>query len=51
MGSGPAFQNVSKPEVVVRVGNAGDEGVVEITDIVFTTRGPGQFQLDFVVLD
>lgn len=30
-----------RPEVVVRVGDPGDVGVVEISDIIFATRGPG----------
>ncbi|KAH9857052.1 exo-beta-1,3-glucanase [Lenzites betulinus] len=40
MGGGAAFADQANPAVVVRVGNAGDEGTVEITDIVFATRGP-----------
>ncbi|KAH7098261.1 glucan 1,3-beta-glucosidase, partial [Auriculariales sp. MPI-PUGE-AT-0066] len=40
MGYGSAFQSASSPQVVVRVGDAGSTGVVEITDILFTTRGP-----------
>ena len=41
MGGGSAFQDQSNPRVMVRVGNEGDEGIVEITDIIFATRGPG----------
>ena len=40
MGSGSFFQDYNNPEVVVRVGEAGSEGVVEITDMIFTARGP-----------
>jgi len=40
MGYGSAFQNVNSPQPVVRVGAQGSTGVVEITDILFTTRGP-----------
>ena len=41
MGGGSAFQDQNNPRVMVRVGNEGDEGIVEITDIIFATRGPG----------
>ncbi|KAI8998466.1 exo-beta-1,3-glucanase [Trametes punicea] len=40
MGGGSAFQDENNPTVMVRVGSPGDEGIVEISDIVFTTRGP-----------
>ncbi|KAJ7273179.1 pectin lyase fold/virulence factor [Mycena rebaudengoi] len=39
-GSGPAFQDQDNPQVVVRVGEAGSQGVIEITDIIFSTVGP-----------
>ncbi|KAI0647237.1 exo-beta-1,3-glucanase [Trametes meyenii] len=40
LGGGAAFQDQNNPKAVVQVGKAGDEGVVEITDIIFATRGP-----------
>ncbi|KAK6335750.1 hypothetical protein TWF730_003128 [Orbilia blumenaviensis] len=40
MATGPNFQDMKKPYVAVRVGQVGDVGDVEITDIMFTTRGP-----------
>ncbi|KAI0332110.1 exo-beta-1,3-glucanase [Cubamyces sp. BRFM 1775] len=40
MGGGSAFQDQNNPTVMVRVGAAGDEGIVEISDIIFATRGP-----------
>lgn len=40
MGTGSAFSNPSSPQVVVRVGDTGSTGIVEITDMLFTTRGP-----------
>lgn len=40
-GSGHAFLNQDEPQVVVRVGEKGSQGVVEITDMLFTTVGPG----------
>ncbi|KAJ7043174.1 exo-beta-1,3-glucanase [Mycena alexandri] len=39
-GKGAAFQDVNNPEVVVQVGATGSSGVVEITDIIFSTIGP-----------
>ncbi|EGO27229.1 glycoside hydrolase family 55 protein [Serpula lacrymans var. lacrymans S7.9] len=40
MGGGPYFQDQHDPHVVVQVGSKGSEGIIEITDIVFATRGP-----------
>ncbi|RDX56567.1 exo-beta-1,3-glucanase [Lentinus brumalis] len=40
MGGGSAFQDQNNPKVMVQVGNAGDEGIVEISDIIFATQGP-----------
>lgn len=42
MGGGSNFQSQSSPEVVVQVGAANSQGVMEITDIVFSTKGPGK---------
>ncbi|KAF7359302.1 Exo-beta-1,3-glucanase [Mycena sanguinolenta] len=39
-GKGAAFQDQSHPQVVVQVGAPGSTGVMEITDIVFSTIGP-----------
>ncbi|KAF8184875.1 glycoside hydrolase family 55 protein [Mycena galopus ATCC 62051] len=39
-GAGTAFQDQDNPQVVVRVGEPGSQGVVEITDIIFSTVGP-----------
>ncbi|PFH50090.1 glycoside hydrolase family 55 protein [Amanita thiersii Skay4041] len=39
-GKGSAFQNVNSPQPVVRVGASGSQGLVEITDMLFTTIGP-----------
>jgi hypothetical protein len=38
-GKGAAFQDQNNPQVVVQVGAAGSSGVVEITDIIFSTIG------------
>jgi hypothetical protein len=40
-GAGPSFQDQNNPQVVVRVGEPGSRGVVEITDMIFSTVGPG----------
>ncbi|OCH91433.1 exo-beta-1,3-glucanase [Obba rivulosa] len=40
MGSGSFFQDYNNPEPVIRVGTAGSTGVVEISDMIFTARGP-----------
>ncbi|KAJ7929217.1 exo-beta-1,3-glucanase [Mycena leptocephala] len=39
-GAGPSFQDQNNPQVVVRVGEPGSRGVVEITDMIFSTVGP-----------
>ncbi|KAH8895965.1 pectin lyase-like protein [Thozetella sp. PMI_491] len=39
MGSGSKFQDQSAPYPVVKVGNPGDSGVVELQDLLFTVRG------------
>ncbi|KAG5350518.1 hypothetical protein C0989_010720, partial [Termitomyces sp. Mn162] len=39
-GSGKMFQDVSNPQVVVRVGEPGSQGILEITDMIFSTVGP-----------
>lgn len=40
MSQGPYFQNINDPKVMWRVGNPGEVGTVEISDIVFETKGP-----------
>ncbi|EJD46953.1 glucan 1,3-beta-glucosidase [Auricularia subglabra TFB-10046 SS5] len=40
MGYGSAFSDPNNPQVVVRVGDAGSTGILEISDMLFTTRGP-----------
>ncbi|KAJ7684648.1 exo-beta-1,3-glucanase [Mycena polygramma] len=39
-GAGPAFQDQNNPQVVVRLGEPGSQGVVEITDMIFSTVAP-----------
>lgn len=40
MASGQAFSDASKPAPVFQVGQAGDTGAVEMSDLVFQTKGP-----------
>lgn len=40
MGGGSAFSNMNSPTVMVQAGAPGSSGILEITDIVFTTKGP-----------
>ncbi|KAI0339777.1 glucan 1,3-beta-glucosidase [Trametopsis cervina] len=40
MGSGNAFFDYNNPKPVVQAGTAGSSGVLEISDIIFTTRAP-----------
>ncbi|KAK7023972.1 pectate lyase superfamily protein-domain-containing protein [Favolaschia claudopus] len=39
-GKGATFQDVNSPKVVVQVGAPGSSGLLEITDIMFSTIGP-----------
>lgn len=41
-GKGPKFQKQREPRVVFQVGKPGDVGIVEISDIIFSTVGPGK---------
>lgn len=41
-GSGSFFQDQDKPQPVIKVGESGSCGVAEITDIIFSTIGPGK---------
>lgn len=40
MGTGSYFQDVSNPQVMVRVGNPGESGTIQISDMLFTVKGP-----------
>jgi glucan 1,3-beta-glucosidase len=42
LGGGSAFTDQDAPRVVVQIGEPGDEGTVEISDMIFATRGPGR---------
>lgn len=42
MASGKVFENQNNPTVVLKIGEEHSEGVVEITDMLFTTRGPSK---------
>ncbi|KAL2167137.1 hypothetical protein VTG60DRAFT_1656 [Thermothelomyces hinnuleus] len=38
--TGSYFSDMKKPQVVVKVGNEGDVGTLEITDMIFSVKGP-----------
>jgi hypothetical protein len=40
MATGPKFEDETKPRVAVQVGKAGDRGIIEIQDMMFTVSGP-----------
>ncbi|KAI3194501.1 CAZyme family GH55 [Penicillium roqueforti] len=40
MATGDKFEDVKNPRVAVKVGKKGDEGIVEIQDLLFTVSGP-----------
>lgn len=48
-GKGSVFSDQSNPQVVVRAGEKYSSGVMEITDIIFSTVGPGK--IDATLLD
>ncbi|KAF4186957.1 hypothetical protein CNMCM7927_004692 [Aspergillus lentulus] len=39
MGTGSYFEDAKNPKVMVQVGNDGDSGVIEISDMLFTVQG------------
>lgn len=39
MATGTKFQNANEPHVMVRVGNQGDSGSIQIQDMLFTVQG------------
>lgn len=49
-GKGPAFQDQDNPRVVIKVGEKGSQGITEITDVVFSTVGPGDLTCFFFYL-
>ncbi|EPT06075.1 hypothetical protein FOMPIDRAFT_68535 [Fomitopsis schrenkii] len=40
MGSGSAFEDQTNPTPVVQVGAEGSSGILEISNVIFTTKGP-----------
>ena len=42
MGTGSFFGNAAKPQVMVQVGNQGDSGTIEISDMLFVRPLPCQ---------
>ncbi|KAL4069057.1 glycoside hydrolase family 55 protein [Scleroderma citrinum] len=53
LGGGSTFQNQNSPKVVVQAGAAGSTGVMEISDMIFSTMGPtpGAILLEWNVHD
>lgn len=53
LGGGSNFQSQTNPRAVVQAGSAGSQGVLEISDIVFSTAGPtpGAIVLEWNVHD
>ncbi|MCJ1272779.1 hypothetical protein MMC21_000568 [Puttea exsequens] len=39
MSSGTYFSNINAPQIVVQIGNAGDTGIVEWSDMIVSTQG------------
>ena len=48
---GPYFADMARPQVMIRVGNVGDIGTVEISDMLFTSIGalPGLIMMEWNV--
>jgi glucan 1,3-beta-glucosidase len=42
MAGGTAFSDENNPRPVIKAGAANSEGVLEISDMLFTTSGPGE---------
>lgn len=49
MASGQAFEDMSKPAPVFQIGQPGDTGAVEMSDLIFSTKGnaPGAILLEW----
>lgn len=44
MGSGSKFSDQNNPHVMVQAGASGSTGILEITDMIFKTAGPGKLK-------
>lgn len=53
MATGDVFQDMDNPEVAVRVGGFGSSGLMEISNMLFTTRGlaPGAIVMEWNIHD
>ncbi|KAI4868890.1 glycoside hydrolase family 55 protein [Hypoxylon rubiginosum] len=40
MGTGDYFGDENSPKVMIKVGNPGDSGIIEISDMLFSVKGP-----------
>lgn len=43
LAGGSNFQDQNNPVPVIQAGAAGSEGLMEISDMLFSTAGPGEF--------
>lgn len=44
LAGGSTFQDQNSPVPVIRAGAAGSQGLMEISDMLFSTAGPGRYQ-------
>ena len=49
LSSGPTFSNINTPQALLKIGNPGDNGVVELSDLILSTQGaqPGAVLLQW----
>ncbi|KAK6542365.1 hypothetical protein TWF694_006323 [Orbilia ellipsospora] len=40
MATGSYFSDINHPKAAIKVGNAGESGIIEMQDLIFTTKGP-----------
>jgi len=50
LGGGAKFQDENNPKVMVQAGAPWTRGILEITDIIFSTVGPGRLFKDHVLI-
>ncbi|KAI8099725.1 pectate lyase superfamily protein-domain-containing protein [Halteromyces radiatus] len=53
MAKGQVFQDMDKPVAMIKVGNQGDQGIVEMSDLIFSSSGaqPGAVLLEWNMRD
>ena len=45
LGSKDAFEDMNNPRPVIKAGEENSKGVLEITDMIFATRAPGELHM------